>query len=65
MQASVVEYCRSVLNRPNAHSSEFKEDLVEDVDDANMCMRQGEMGGTIIFGLRETILREGSIARKY
>ena len=68
MQASVVEYCRNVLNRPNAHSSEFKEDLSEDFDDAIIFMPEGDrerMGGTMRLGSRETILREGSIARKY
>lgn len=68
MQASVVEYCRNVLNRPNAHSSEFKDDLVEDVEDAIIFMPEGDrerMGGTMRLGLRETILRKGSIARRY
>lgn len=68
MQASVVEYCRNVLNRPHAHSSEFKDDLVEDVEDAIIFMPEGDrerMGGTMRLGLRETILRKGSIAFKY
>lgn len=68
MQASVVEYCRNILDRPNAHSSEFKEDLVADVEDAIIFMPEGDrerMGGTMRLGLRETILRSGSIARKY
>ena len=68
MQASVVEYCRSILNRPNAHSAEFKDDLAEDVEDAIIFMPEGDrerMGGTMRLGLRETVLREGSIARKH
>jgi len=68
MQASVVEYCRSILKRPNAHSSEFKEELVEDIEDAIIFMPEGDrerMGGTMRLGLRETVLREGSIAHKY
>ena len=68
MQASVVEYCRNILDRPNAHSSEFIEDLVADVEDAIIFMPEGDrerMGGTMRLGLRETILRSGSIARKY
>jgi len=68
MQASVIEYCRNVLNRPNAHSSEFKEGLAEDIDDAIIFMPEGDrerMGGTMRLGLRETTLRKGSIARKY
>ena len=68
MQASVVEYSRNILNRPNAHSSEFKEDLEADVEDAIIFMPEGDrerMGGTMRLGLRETILRSGSIARKY
>jgi CTP synthase len=68
MQASVVEYCRSILDRPNAHSSEFKDDLEVDVEDAIIFMPEGDrerMGGTMRLGLRETILRSGSTARKY
>jgi CTP synthase len=68
MQASVVEYCRNVLNRPNAHSSEFRDDLEEDMEDVIIFMPEGDrerMGGTMRLGLRETILRKGSIAFKY
>jgi CTP synthase len=68
MQASVVEYCRNVLNRQNAHSSEFKDNLEEDVEDAIIFMPEGDrerMGGTMRLGLRETILRKGSISFKY
>ena len=68
MQASKVEYCRSILKRPNAHSSESKEELVEDIEDASMCMLEGDwerLEGTLRLGLRETALCEGSIAHKY
>ncbi len=68
MQASVVEYCRNILKRPSAHSSEFKEELKADIEDAIIFMPEGDrerMGGTMRLGLRETILRKGSIARKY
>ncbi len=68
MQASVIEYCRNVLNQPHAHSAEFKDDLREDVDDAIIFMPEGDrerMGGTMRLGLRETVLREGSICRKH
>jgi len=67
MQAAVVEYCRNILERPNAHSSEFKEDLEKNVEDAVIFMPEGNrerMGGTMRLGSRETILKEGSIARK-
>ena len=67
MQASVIEYCRNVLGRTEAHSSEFKEGLVEDVEDAVIFMPEGDrerMGGTMRLGLRETILQEGSIAHR-
>ena len=66
MQAAVVEYCRNVLNRPNAHSAEFASNLEEDVEDAVIFMPEGDrerMGGTMRLGLRETILKEGSLAR--
>lgn len=66
MQAAVVEYCRNVLNRPNAHSAEFKSDLEEDVEDAVIFMPEGDrerMGGTMRLGLRETILKDGSLAQ--
>jgi CTP synthase len=68
MQAAVVEYCRNVLDRPNANSSEFKEDMEEDFDNAIIFMPEGDrerMGGTMRLGLRETVLREGSICKKY
>jgi len=67
MQASVVEYCRNELGRPNAHSAEFKDDLNEDFDDAIIFMPEGDrerMGGTMRLGLRETVLQKGSVARK-
>lgn len=67
MQASVVEYSRNVLGRPEAHSAEFKEDLAEDYDDAIIFMPEGDrerMGGTMRLGLRETVLIEGSTAEK-
>lgn len=67
MQAAVIEYCRNILERPNAHSSEFKEDLEKNVEDAVIFMPEGNrerMGGTMRLGSRETILKKGSIARK-
>lgn len=68
MQAAVVEYCRNVLGRPNANSSEFKEDMDDDFDNAIIFMPEGDrdrMGGTMRLGLRETVLRDGSISKKY
>ena len=67
MQASVVEYCRNKLGRQEAHSAEFIEDLTEDFNDAIIFMPEGDrerMGGTMRLGLRETILSQGSTARK-
>ncbi len=67
MQAAVVEYCRSKLGRPGANSAEFDENLAENYDDAIIFMPEGDrerMGGTMRLGLRETILSEGSTARK-
>jgi len=67
MQAAVIEYCRNILGRPNAHSSEFRDDLEQNVDDAVIFMPEGDrerMGGTMRLGSRETVLKEGSIARK-
>lgn len=65
MQASVIEYCRNVLKRPNAHSSEFVENLKEGVDNAVIFMPEGDrerMGGTMRLGARETILQKKSLA---
>lgn len=67
MQAAVVEYCRNELGRSKAHSAEFVKDLKKDFDDAIIFMPEGDrerMGGTMRLGLRETILSEGSSARK-
>jgi len=64
MQASVMEYCRNVLNRPNAHSCEFKEDLEED-EQVVIFMPEGDrerMGGTMRLGIRESILEKDSLA---
>lgn len=64
MQASVMEYCRNVLNRPNAHSCEFKEDLEEN-EKVVIFMPEGDrerMGGTMRLGIRESILEKDSLA---
>jgi len=66
MQAAVIEYCRSVLGRTGAHSAELVDELQKDVEDAVIFMPEGDrerMGGTMRLGARETILKEGSIAR--
>eukprot|EP00978_Attheya_sp_CCMP212_P031123 scaffold116454_cov47-Attheya_sp.AAC.1 len=62
MQAAVIEHCRSVLGRQGAHSSEFKQGLEENVEDAVIFMPEGDrerMGGTMRLGARETILKDG------
>ena len=67
MQASVIEFTRNVLGRPEAHSSEFIEGLAKDYDDCVVFMPEGDrnrMGGTMRLGARETILKDGSIARE-
>jgi len=67
MQAAVIEYCRNVLGIEKAHSAEFIDELVHDVEDAVIFMPEGDrerMGGTMRLGARETILKEDSRARK-
>ena len=67
MQACVIEYSRNVVGTKNAHSAEFMDNLVEDVEDAVIFMPEGDrerMGGTMRLGARETLLKVGSIARK-
>jgi CTP synthase len=67
MQAAVIEYSRNVLGRKNANSSEFKDDLMDGIENAVIFMPEGDrerMGGTMRLGLRETILKEDSLARK-
>jgi len=67
MQAAVIEYCRNVLQINGAHSAEFSNNLVKDEEDAIIFMPEGDrerMGGTMRLGARETMLKEGSIARQ-
>lgn len=67
MQAAVIEYCRNELGIEKAHSAEFFSDLVKDEEDAIVFMPEGDrerMGGTMRLGARETILKEGSTARR-
>ena len=67
MQAAVIEYCRNELGTEKAHSAEFFDDLVKDEEDAVIFMPEGDrerMGGTMRLGARETILKEGSAARR-
>jgi len=67
MQAAVIEYCRNVLGIENAHSAEFESNLVKDEEDAVVFMPEGDrtrMGGTMRLGARETILKDGSTARR-
>jgi len=67
MQAAVIEYARSFGGMPTAHSAEFQKDLTEGKDDVVIFMPEGDrerMGGTMRLGARETILQDGSLARK-
>lgn len=67
MQAAVIEYCRNVLQINGVHSAEFFNNLVKDEEDAIIFMPEGDrerMGGTMRLGARETILKEGSVARQ-
>ena len=66
MQATVIEYCRNVVGIEEAHSAEFFDDLEKD-EEAIIFMPEGDrtrLGGTMRLGARETILLEGSIARR-
>jgi len=67
MQAAVIEYCRNVLGIEKAHSAEFVADLVTDEEDVVIFMPEGDrerMGGTMRLGARETLLKDGSTARR-
>jgi len=67
MQAAVVEFARSHAGISNAHSAEFKKDLIPDEEDIIIFMPEGDrerMGGTMRLGARETILSDGSLARE-
>jgi len=69
MQAVVIEYCRNVLGISRAHSAEFAKEgeLKKDEEDAVVFMPEGDrerMGGTMRLGARDTVLREGSLARR-
>uniref|UniRef100_A0A7S4IZ31 CTP synthase n=1 Tax=Odontella aurita TaxID=265563 RepID=A0A7S4IZ31_9STRA len=67
MQAAVVEYARNVLGRERADSAEFEENLAKDEEDCVVFMPEGDrerMGGTMRLGARETVLKEGSLARR-
>jgi len=67
MQAAVIEFARSHGGISNAHSAEFRKDLVPDEEDVIIFMPEGDrtrMGGTMRLGARETTLRDGSLARE-
>jgi CTP synthase len=67
MQGAVIEYARNVAHIPGAHSAEFKEDLLKDLEDVVMFMPEGDrerMGGTMRLGARETLLKKNSLTRK-
>mmetsp|Transcript_16283 Transcript_16283/g.37689 ORF Transcript_16283/g.37689 Transcript_16283/m.37689 type:complete len:645 (-) Transcript_16283:135-2069(-) len=66
MQAAVIEFARSIAGISNAHSAEFKNDLVPEEEDLIIFMPEGDrtrMGGTMRLGARETTIRKGSLAR--
>jgi CTP synthase len=65
MQAAVIEYTRSFLNRPLANSKEFSPSI-DDQDAAVIFMPEGDkekMGGTMRLGARNTLLRDNTIAK--
>ena len=67
MQGAVIEYTRNVLDIPGAHSAEFEDHLVHDVEDVVIFMPEGDrlrMGATMRLGARETILKKNSLAYK-
>ena len=66
MQAAVIEYTRSFLNRPLANSREFVPDI-SDKDASIIFMPEGDkekLGGTMRLGSRRSVLRAGSKVRK-
>jgi len=66
MQAAVIEYTRSFLNRPLANSREFVPDI-SDKDAAIIFMPEVDktnMGGTMRLGSRRSVLRAESKVRK-
>ncbi|EJK61007.1 hypothetical protein THAOC_18568 [Thalassiosira oceanica] len=67
MQSAVIEYTRNVCGIEKANSAEFEDDLKKDEEDAVIFMPEGDrerLGGTMRLGARETVLREGSLARR-
>ena len=67
MQSAVIEYGRNVCGIEGANSVEFEVGLAKDVEDAVIFMPEGDrerLGGTMRLGARETVLREGSLARR-
>lgn len=62
---AVIEYCRNLLNMPEANSEEFISNPRTPHDSAIMFMPEGNkeaLGGTMRLGSRTTVLRPGTIA---
>ena len=66
MQAAVIEYTRTILNRPLANSKEFSPNIDES-NAAIIFMPEGDrniMGGTMRLGARNTLIKENTIAER-
>jgi CTP synthase len=65
MQMAVIEYARTVLNMPHAHSTEMNQSTEDAV--INMMEEQKKikmMGGTMRLGSYPCLIKEGSLAHK-
>jgi CTP synthase len=64
LQCAVIEYARSVIGLPNAHSSEFDPTTVDPVIDLMETQRDiSEKGGTMRLGIYPAKLSLGTLAR--
>lgn len=65
LQCAVIEYARSVLGLPNAHSSEFDPMTADPVIDLMETQKDvSEKGGTMRLGIYPAKLSPGTLARK-
>ncbi|APX34553.1 CTP synthase [Brachybacterium sp. P6-10-X1] len=69
MQAMVIEYARSVIGLPGAHSTEFEPDTAHPViatmaEQADIVAGTGDLGGTMRLGSYDHALVEGSLAAR-
>jgi len=66
MQLMVIEYARSVVGLPTAHTTEIKKDtpypVIDIMQSQKEVMEKGSYGGTMRLGAYPCVLQEGSIA---